>query len=690
MPAASHDHYDPPTLVARTGKRKGAALSCAECRRSLLSARCSRVFPCSNCVKKGCSAICPDGALTTGKGNRFVLANTESLHDKINELSNRVRHLEDALKESHALHSVDPHPLLSEQLLKIKRPLERERPEDSADAIDKDGTEDAIDALGSLSISNSGRAAFFGTAANAWYLLKNEVSEDDTVDMPTFDVAGMPSDMSWHGHAFPFTVPVRQSSRELKECIFRLLPDATTAKYMIDTYYRHAAWMYTPIPERDFYETVYEPIYNQPYEREDGEYPVGAHELGLLCIIFAMGVLLDLTRKPYPPEAMRWYQVSRAALSIDSVFDHASIPATQALLIMCHYMFFSNMEGRWVMMGVVVKLAQMVSISTQEGRKWNLDDAETFKRSCLLWEIYVYDSWQSLTYGRPPSFSLDHIDTKLPFETERKENGELEMSFQAWKHRFASQCQSIVHDRAFGARVPSYKEVKELDRKIDNFYMPPSLQIPGFGGPRAGREEQPPPLELTMQRHIAFAIKEITRFYLHRGFFARALEESPADPMGSKYGSSVLAAYNSATAFVNMMQSLYRQQPQLAERMWFLFTHVFSCAIVLGSLAIKGPTIALARSAFQSLDMVYTLFYNTSNPSGQKVLPILAKLRDRARTALSSVPLASSPPIKKEVDELTVLGGTTRLVSHKTNSNPSSPANSNSPAESPSAHVSPS
>jgi hypothetical protein len=66
---------------------------------------------------------------------------------------------------------------------------------------------------------------------------------------------------------------------------------------------------------------------------------------------------------------------------------------------------------------------------------------------------------------------------------------------------------------------------------------------------------------------------------MHRGFFAQALEDNPGDPMGSKYSPSVLAAYGSATSFVGLIESLFHQHPHLTERMWFLFTHVFSCAV---------------------------------------------------------------------------------------------------------------
>lgn len=80
------------------------------------------------------------GALTSGKGSRlaagslaslptdnwsrFILANTEQLHDKIIQMSERIRQLEDALKVVQAKCSSDPHPLLQQDSLRIKNSLE--------------------------------------------------------------------------------------------------------------------------------------------------------------------------------------------------------------------------------------------------------------------------------------------------------------------------------------------------------------------------------------------------------------------------------------------------------------------------------------------------------------------------------------------------------------------------------------
>jgi hypothetical protein len=50
----------------------------------------------------------------------FILANTEQLHEKITQLSERVRQLEEALEAAQSTSSSQSHPLLSPDLLRIK------------------------------------------------------------------------------------------------------------------------------------------------------------------------------------------------------------------------------------------------------------------------------------------------------------------------------------------------------------------------------------------------------------------------------------------------------------------------------------------------------------------------------------------------------------------------------------------
>ncbi|KAF8661278.1 hypothetical protein AX16_001379 [Volvariella volvacea WC 439] len=667
------------SLVARN-KRRGGALSCAECRR--LKLKCSRQFPCSNCVKKGVAAICPDSSLTTGKGNRFVLANTEVLHDKINELANRVRQLEDALAQAHSMYSAEAHPLLSEELLKIKRPLERERPEEHSATEDVESKE-TVETLGTLSISNGGRSTFLGQTANAWYLLQNEEDSGGEEDvLPLGQI--IPPDPAWQGSAFPFASVTGATGDGLRQVIIRHLPDVNEAKSKSEIYFKHAAWMYTPITEEDYYNDFYLPVYGDT----DGSSlaSISGQKLAVLYMVLAIGTLLDLTLPPHSPLAKQRYLLARASFALESVLEEKSIMAIQALLLMCHYMFLADIgEPRWVIMGIIVKLAQSIGLHRDTGRWRGADPVETQKRRELFFELVTYDSWQSLTYGRPPSLSAAHIDGRMPHPTTKSPSGEEEMSFAAWKHRFSHQCLSVVHDQAFGAKTPSYKTILELDRKVKNYYVPPSLRVPGFSGEHGVTVEQPT-VQLTMQRYIAFAIKEISMFYMHRGYFAQALEDSPSDPMGSKFSPSVLAAHRSACSFVALIDSLYKQQPGLTERMWFLFTHVFSCAIVLGTLASK-PQMKIALSAFRHLESAYNLFFQVSDQNRKaKILPILRSMIERAQAnsaAYSQGSLdtsARSPVNRGELQELSTLGGKTRLVERRA---PSSPSTSSQAASSP-------
>lgn len=71
-----------------------------------------------------------------------------------------------------------------------------------------------------------------------------------------------------------------------------------------------------------------------------------------------------------------------------------------------------------------------------------------------------------------------------------------------------------VYDQAFGAKMPTYNLVLQLDRKLRGFHVPAILQIAGFGHPesRAGAVYDSVPLIL--QRHLVLAVRETSKFRL--------------------------------------------------------------------------------------------------------------------------------------------------------------------------------
>lgn len=116
----------------------------------------------------------------------------------------------------------------------------------------------------------------------------------------------------------------------------------------------------------------------------------------------------------------------------------------------------------------------------------------------------------------------------------------------AWKHRFSSECLSIVHDQVFGARTPSYGTIMELDKRVLSYYVPPSLQVPGFGGSSvysAGDSE--PPMRLTMQRYIILSIKEVSEYNSRNRFgFVKVVFNPNAFGSSAIYASRLLRKGN--------------------------------------------------------------------------------------------------------------------------------------------------
>ncbi|KAF7309613.1 Fungal-trans domain-containing protein [Mycena indigotica] len=638
----------------------------------------------SSLRSRGCGAICPDGSLTTGQGNRFVLASTQELHEKIGELANRVRELEDALRVSHSHISNDGHPLLTEELLRIKAPLQREVPalrNIPHSAQDEEHNPDVVDAFGSLSISMSGGAKYFGTTANSWYFLQNETAEENEPESNNLKSLQnvLPSHILTRAAAFPISpvIPPAEDGDPLRT-LFWYLPPAAKAASLRDIYFTHASWMYAPISPESFDE-VYAQFY-APNPAMSTEQPLLTHRLALMFIVLAIGQLMDTNEPAYNLEAEKYHQLARAALFLHSFFDHATINTVQCLFLMAFYLFLSDRHGtgsgaRWAIMGIAVKVAQSIGLHRDSGR-WKVDVVETQRRRELFWELYVYDSWGAWTLGRPTSFTLAHVDCKMPHSNEPPED----QAYHNWKHRFVSECMVHLHDQAFGARTPTYATVLQLDRKMRAFPVPQILQVAGFGNsePRTGGFQDS--IMLILQRHIVLAIREMNLLYLHRSFFARAISDHPKDPLGSPYGTSVIAAYRSAGSLVALMRNLHNQVTELSSRIWFLWGHTFSSAIILGSIVTRCPSMSLAPSALVQLDSACELFSKVAHGfRAGKVLNIMLRLQEKAHSSLEDYRKGKlSPSIRRismesaveDNDELSTLGGKTRLVAKKETMSP--------------------
>jgi len=98
------------------------------------------------------------------------LAATEHLHRRISKLSGRIRQLEDPLAALQAKHSTEVHPLLHEDLMQTDERDEADIPADESMG-QATQTGEAIDAFGTLSISEHGISRFFGQTGGSESLL---------------------------------------------------------------------------------------------------------------------------------------------------------------------------------------------------------------------------------------------------------------------------------------------------------------------------------------------------------------------------------------------------------------------------------------------------------------------------------------------------------------------------------------
>lgn len=146
-------------------------------------------------------------------------------------------------------------------------------------------------------------------------------------------------------YAFPFSPPINKTLEDVRQSIMNRLPGQSEAKELSDLYFRHAAWMhvllfltlslnltvpflrYNPISEKDYLE-----IFHHVYDPDTFNEPIPAQNLGVFCMVLAIGTLVDLDRPAHSSEAMAFYHLGRGAISIDSVLEEQSITAIQALV----------------------------------------------------------------------------------------------------------------------------------------------------------------------------------------------------------------------------------------------------------------------------------------------------------------------------------------------------------------------
>ncbi|KAF8182616.1 hypothetical protein BJ912DRAFT_928505 [Pholiota molesta] len=603
----------------RVDDKNNRKLSCKECRR--LKLKCDRVFPCQSCVKRGCGSLCPDGALTSGRGSRFILAGAEQLHDKIFELGDRVRQLEEALEVERSLNSTEPHPLLAPDLLRIKTSQDLYGPHSynlppstsSSDPAASARDEHLRQSVGALSLSS--QPTYAESSRPKEFLARRGSSPP-----------GVAPDILQLSVTFPFPWAVDVSMRKR---IRDALPPREEAQRICQEARNNALWQFNLDASETFLPNLLNYCYSTPIDA------LSPRRLALLLMHLSIGSLVDLNRSLGSLHGEAYHHLARAAVCEIPLMEEPDFDVLHALFFMIwyHLIFSDNKKAvgyAWNLMGFVAKLAQGLGLHRDKPQLKTIPE-EHEKRRSVFWELLNMDCRMALSLGRPPSIQLAHVDIKPPtcigpgLYVPREE-----IVYHEWKNAFFIQCLTPMLEAMVAVAQPAYARILHLDTAVRDFSVPALLD-----------EHQPHdanPRFLVMQRGLVTMSREIALLQLHRRYFTEAMSSPEAFDLCHPYAPSVLATYLGASNLIAAVETLFNQQQQLSVRFLHFWFNSFSAAVTLALLISRAPSTSLATYAFQDLERACRLFRAAAKilPFSSKALPVMQKLAEKSQRALAN------------------------------------------------------
>ncbi|KZP06065.1 hypothetical protein FIBSPDRAFT_331427 [Athelia psychrophila] len=610
-------------------KRSRGEISCAECRRSKL--KCDKQIPCGSCARRGCSSLCPNDIFTHGQSAKSF-PGMDQLHRKIAEMAQRIRQLEDALAILQSSVSNEPHALLADDLLSKSPAL-------GPPGAPKDMLTETTDAFGTLTVDDHGEAKYLGPSAGLENLLL-PVTAPPTDNFDAENSAPALLNSLACMCSGPEGASDLDTVNSAMALLFEGLPPRNRAWSLCETYLEHTSWLFQVTTRSELIEEILTPIFNAKKEREDSAFSLGScaqispHKFACLYLVFAHGILVDLTLPAYHADSEKYHQYARAAMALRSFTDSPTVETVQAILMMLYYRSSAGGErytrdGVWLLGSLGCKLTQSLGMHRDPAR-WHMDEKTAEFRRRIFWEVYTADLFDSLSLGRPPSIELSYVDCKHPTGNDSED---FDTQFWKWKYQFIRDVFGSVLKLTLSATPPSYKAILELDCRIREMVLPPALNI----FLQAEGEDADLDTGSFMKGCLLAQFRSFSMIFIHRRFFAQALLGHPENPLQSPYATSFLAMYRAATAIIRVTLKHADRHQDFFQRWWLFWAQLFSAAVVVGSVATKAPSSNMASSAFMELGLAVDLFERGAGTSerAKAALDILKKLKEKAFLVLS-------------------------------------------------------
>ncbi|WVQ97545.1 hypothetical protein IAU59_004659 [Kwoniella sp. CBS 9459] len=512
---------------------------------------------------------------------------------------------------------------------------------------------------GTLVIGHSGRSRYLGPTAGTEWLKNQEMRNGDQTPMdesPSPELAPRKAlatesraerdkrQAKEHLLAFPFPLPAGASTVEQ---LLSHLPSRDDAEILMDSYYRYFAWNHDTAPRR-FFQPVFDKIYDSVASRSYRN--VHPQQLALLFVILAMGTLQNLELPLHDPSANEYLAYAKGCLTKGDFMNNNTIAGVQTLIIMAHYLLETE-KGRdgdsaWPLWGLAMRIIVAMGLH-RDGARWNLPAEVVEERRQVFWAAYAIEILQANCFSRPTSLAPQYIDTAFPDGPSDHPDGS--KSYQTLRFELI-QLSARILDTGMSVQFESYDTILSLYTRLCEFErsIPYELRcrtallaLPSeYPDPEVAKEHSPElnrrNLKRTFQQFtLALNISEHVLF-LHRPYFVMAMHDQPMDPTRSVYGRSYLAVVERCSVMIQIVSALYEAHPAVSSRQWFLWYHIFTAAVCLGTMVLRNPTSVLAQFAITSIDTsiaVYSALIkqnNSHSPSMVQNHDWLIRLRQRA------------------------------------------------------------
>lgn len=176
----------------------------------------------------------------------------------------------------------------------------------------------------------------------------------------------LPAEIVHFTETFPFS-PVYVPKDQIRLLIESRLPTYERATALAEAYLQNVSLFFRPVDREQIIEELIPAFYKKRVQTGDeNETGAAVHRLALLAAVFACGSMGDLTLETTNEEGELFRQLSRTALSLQSIFEGTSLATVQAVALLGLYEFFScssrTLESAWKMQALSFSLASSVRL----------------------------------------------------------------------------------------------------------------------------------------------------------------------------------------------------------------------------------------------------------------------------------------------------------------------------------------